>query len=671
MFFNAVSWRMSLCSLICALTLLGPQNAAIAQTDQTAIGQGDASPVLAFNLSAPADWAPVQPYIDLIHVMRPWIAGSADKWQVLSHQDLRDANSFDADGWPIRIPDGLHIKTIFAWTASSRADPVLAAQRAGTYVLDYQGQGDLTLSGDVQITQNSPGRITFENRNGGNIILQITRTDANNHLRDIRLFRADQEPLLQAGALFHPDWLALIDEAREIRFMNWMGTNNATIQHWRDWPTPDQRGQSQIVPVEHMVRLANEIGADPWFTMPHRANDRFMRQFARYVRDNLDPALKAHVEYSNEVWNGAFAQARWVRAQSERDWGTPAPHSYYTMKATQMAQIWRDEFGPAADDRLVLILGGQTVNTWATNQILTAPAWRTNAPRQWRDPATVFDEFAITTYFGSALVRQADLRAQVLDITQVPAPAAYDWLERTLRNPATPSSLPAIIQNWSAQADLAHAHGLRLTAYEGGQHVHHSFAVRDLTRDQTDAMQSLMTGFVRSAEMGDLYQTLWQDWQAQSDGPFMQFTEGSGTSRSGTWGLYQSHADSTPRSQVVKQNAAQNDPWWNEPGGPQYLHGVVRYAPPEGATLQGTAQEDYLIGADGDDTFIESGGRDGINGGSGLDNLILSAPRDSYQFDQKEAGVTVTSPTGVIWLYDVETVQFPDGQVMQIHELAR
>ena len=67
------------------------------------------------------------------------------------------------------------------------------------------------------------------------------------------------------------------------------------------------------VPVEIMVMIANKLNVDPWFTIPHCANDLhgstsvadpFTRQFAQYVHDNLNSNLKAYVEYSNETWNG-------------------------------------------------------------------------------------------------------------------------------------------------------------------------------------------------------------------------------------------------------------------------------------------------------------------------------------------------------------------------------
>ncbi|MFN3786218.1 MAG: hypothetical protein ACK4RS_05200, partial [Thiothrix sp.] len=59
-------------------------------------------------------------------------------------------------------------------------------------------------------------------------------------------------------------------------------------------------------PLEVQVELANQLNAHPWFNIPHNATEYYSREFARYVANNLKPGLKAHIEYSNETWNGIF-----------------------------------------------------------------------------------------------------------------------------------------------------------------------------------------------------------------------------------------------------------------------------------------------------------------------------------------------------------------------------
>lgn len=49
------------------------------------------------------------------------------------------------------------------------------------------------------------------------------------------------------------------------------------------------------------IQLSNHVGAAPWFSMPHLADDGYHRAFAQQVKDTLRPDLKVYVEWSNEV----------------------------------------------------------------------------------------------------------------------------------------------------------------------------------------------------------------------------------------------------------------------------------------------------------------------------------------------------------------------------------
>ena len=55
------------------------------------------------------------------------------------------------------------------------------------------------------------------------------------------------------------------------------------------------------MPIEHMVKLANHVGAAPWFNMNHLSDDDYTRRFAQQVKDTLRPDVKVYVEWSNEA----------------------------------------------------------------------------------------------------------------------------------------------------------------------------------------------------------------------------------------------------------------------------------------------------------------------------------------------------------------------------------
>ena len=55
------------------------------------------------------------------------------------------------------------------------------------------------------------------------------------------------------------------------------------------------------VPVEHLLLLANILGADPWLSMPHTASDDYIRSFAELALATLRSDVTVYVEHSNEA----------------------------------------------------------------------------------------------------------------------------------------------------------------------------------------------------------------------------------------------------------------------------------------------------------------------------------------------------------------------------------
>ena len=382
---------------------------------------GLSDPTLAFGLTTVSDYSTQMAFLDLMKMSRPWIGHTNTAWSAMTTDQLVAGGYLDADGWPTRIPDGLSsIGTIWAWGNAATADPVAAASRAGTYVLSYEGEGTLQIQGQgITILSSEPGRIVVQNLLGGQMMLNITSTDpshSGNYLRNISLVPQEYEALHEAGQIFNPDWLALVQDARQLRFMDWMVTNGSNQVNWDDRPEIGDvtwAGKSGV-PVEVMVQLANQTGTEPWFNIPVGASADYILQFATYVRDHLDPGLKVHVEFANEAWNPALPSYGVLKALSEAEWGVTAPMDYFAKCATEAALIWDQVFGASADDRVDNVIGTQTMNSWIAGRIMVAPNWLANEPDSYVAPSSVFDSLAITTYFGGANVTVPELRAQLL-----------------------------------------------------------------------------------------------------------------------------------------------------------------------------------------------------------------------------------------------------------------
>lgn len=623
--------------------------------------KGYDNPTLALNLARPSDFAPAMQFLDIAKHMRPWVGHKAGRWGGMSYAELQSGGYIDPKGWVRSIPDGVaRVGTTWNWSRHPNAAPY----RRGVYVLTYTGSGVLELSGDVRVITRRPGRIVFENAKGGTFALDLLQTDPDgtgNYIRDISILHEQHLDLYAAGARFEPNWLNLIKDARVLRFMNWQATNNSGLRRWRDRSVPDGLFARHGVPLEYMVQLANEVGADPWFTMPHQADARYIRAFAAYVRTHLDPDLTIHVEYSNETWNWAFEQARWLGEQAQKEWGG-GRHAYHTHKATEVAVIWDSVFGPEeAETRLFHVLASQGMNTNATEKRLEANAWRQNAPGSFKEPAEVFDALAIAHYFGSATVSQADLRTDLIAAIQNPNVDAAEYLTKRLTQRRYNGSLPASRKVWAKQARLGRRHGLALIGYEGGQHVHHAFAVKGLSETETTLLTTFMRGYIRSDEMGALYDDLWEAWAGVSGGPFMQFTELSNVSKWGSWGLRNALDDTSPRAELLDRRNAEQRPWWDAQPGPQYQHGVTQIGSDGPDRLIGTLQEDYLIGRGGDDVFEPGPGTDGVHGGAGQDEVRLPGAAAQYQIVAKSDHVEITGQGSRYRLVDIETVLFASG----------
>lgn len=89
---------------------------------------------------------------------------------------------------------------------------------------------------------------------------------------------------------------------------------------------PDGNGSGSMGwPVELLCQLANKLNVNPWFCVPHMADDDYVTNLATTVKANLNTNLVAYFEYSNEVWNGLFIQFSWVTAKAKINWGNSLP----------------------------------------------------------------------------------------------------------------------------------------------------------------------------------------------------------------------------------------------------------------------------------------------------------------------------------------------------------
>lgn len=153
----------------------------------------------------------------------------------------------------------------------------------------------------------------------------LVSTDPRDYIRNIRMTPEGVTP--KPGEVFNPIFLERLDGHRALRFMIWMlgaSAEDIAAPRWSARRVPqDAVWTIKGAPVETMVALSNRLRADPWFTIPHAADDEYVRRCAAFVRTSLDPRLKAYLEYSNEVWNDVYPQTAYPSARPIMSAGIP------------------------------------------------------------------------------------------------------------------------------------------------------------------------------------------------------------------------------------------------------------------------------------------------------------------------------------------------------------
>ena len=471
-----------------------------------------AGPQLGLNLSAVRDYSAEYPFVDVFRSARPWIAqkeGAA--WGKGDPLELR------ADGYPASLRDGQFATTI---VLNAKGFPT------GTYTLLFDGRGRLRLSGDLSGQRMDRGQITFFKGPKPNLMIHLEQTDPSDPLRNIRLYMPGTSRAGEGGGQFAAAFLDRCRRFRCLRFMDWMDTNNSEIRSWDERPKPDDFSwASHGVPAEVMIELANELRIDPWFCMPHLADDDYVRRFAQLVYDRLDPGLTAYVEHSNEVWNGQFAQAKYARGRgrelrlADNDYG--AQLLYHAQRSGEIAQIWEHVLG---DDRVVAVYAAQSANPWTTKQMLSH-----------RTASRFAEAVAIAPYFGGHLGEPKTAAANAkLSVAEV---------ARECRK-AIAENAPKIREH----AAMAEAAGCRLIAYEGGQHlVGHGGAEND------ESLMELFHRTNRDPVMADLYREAIESWAKAGGELWVVFSSVATPSKWGSWGMLE--YDGQPSDDAPKWRA--------------------------------------------------------------------------------------------------------------------
>jgi hypothetical protein len=177
-------------------------------------------------------------------------------------------------------------------------------------------------------------------------------------------------------------------------------------------------------PLEDMVLLANIVAADPWFCIPHLADDDYVRRFAETLRDGLRPDRKAYIEYSNELWHTGFPGGQYAEAQGVRL--GMSRFCFAVVRLRNISRVFQGVFGPAGRGRFATVLSSMTVNADSTRQLL---ACNIGAPGEDVDGIALgpyFEGYAAGITDVDAMLASYDhgLNASLSQVPLVPARSA-------------------------------------------------------------------------------------------------------------------------------------------------------------------------------------------------------------------------------------------------------
>jgi hypothetical protein len=245
------------------------------------------------------------------------------------------------------------------------------------------------------------------------------------------------------------------------RFMDFGGTNNSPIRNWSERTqktSADNEKGGDVgghgIAFEWMFDLCNKLQKDCWINVPHLAvetyeqnpDENYFIELAKLAKATLDPNLTLYIEWSNETWNGGFQQALYAQQRGTQmgfaSDAYGASFKFHVYASSRMYDAFVKVFGNEIS-RVKWVVAGQLGSNYGTQLQLDALK-DPNINLGGRTP----DYYASSNYVGIGL----DGASPQID---------QQWH----------AALAETITQATGQAQLIADTGMKLVAYEGGQHL--------------------------------------------------------------------------------------------------------------------------------------------------------------------------------------------------------
>jgi hypothetical protein len=485
-----------------------------------------AKPALGINPDGLAYFSTQWVFVDIMKQSSTWITQNITPGGPFNTKMIEQI-PVDENGYPLELPliasNGIPQKVVTILGNASYP--------SGDYLLLFEGEGEIEIFGkNLKTQKEGPGRYRITRTDGDRINVAIVKSVKGNHLRNMRVIMPGFEDNYEEQ-IFHPLFLERLQPFTVLRFINLMRANHNTIITWEDRTRPSSYTQADsghgIAP-EYIAKLANKIQADAWINIPHQADDNYIRELAKLLKQDLDLDQKIYVEYSNELWNGLFEQTKWlykagcenpdtfVPAQGDNDQGIPGCNDFlssvnlHVKKLARIAEIFDEVFQDSFDDRIIVVAASQAVSPYLSEQLLKGFSNTKLNPKGYKPAA-----LAVAPYFSIKGTVKFEPNVTVDEMLNL----AQEHIETGVLNKAL------------KQKQIADQYNVALIAYEGGQHL-----VARPRQKQTPLTQTMIEAN-RNPRMGDLYRKYLKSWfDTVGGGLFVHFSYVYPPGPHGSWG---------------------------------------------------------------------------------------------------------------------------------------
>ncbi|MEO5768841.1 MAG: hypothetical protein ABIS92_10865 [Polyangia bacterium] len=512
---------------------------------------------LGLNVAGVDYWGQEWTFVDLVKRAKDWGEKPGSNYTV------------DKDGWISSMAPGTKHAALIG-------DPDLHFQRnfpIGRYVALYEGEGRVSIDCQrCREVSRKPGRLVVDIGETTYVQIVIESVEPSNYLRNLRVVPQEFEATYLTHP-FHPKFLEGLRAFAAVRHFGNQKTNGNPQVHWADRTKSTAVFQDAEggVAVEYMVQMANTSATDPWFCIPPRADDDYVRNFARAVFGALDGERKVYVELGNEIWNEAPPygdDGKWMAEQARR-LKIPLPADddgsdmtlrlrYQVYRSRQIFELFQAEMKALKIDprRLVRVIASQASFFDRIRFTLDYKFPDGSFGYQHADALAVAPYFAgLWTDKESELAEHRWTVDEVLDYAECSVTDLAQAPAKCKKIPFEPVA-KIIRGDW----EMAKARGLRLLGYEGGQHM-------VAWNGHPNLIEKLAT-VNRSPRMKSIYTTYLNTWR--DNGGELLFLLGYVQSggKHGYWGMLERQDQplaQAPKFAAALQFTSQQPAWWTDP----------------------------------------------------------------------------------------------------------